>query len=104
MVFAEDADLINPLGRAARSRTEIEAMFKDEYSGRLKGSQMSLNHEGVRFLAADVAVADHSFEVTGATDQSGKPTTIRGHLTLILKKHNGQWQIVVGRPMVPIAR
>jgi uncharacterized protein (TIGR02246 family) len=101
-VYADDADLINPFGRVAKSRTEIEKMFREEHNGAQKNSHMSLQPENLRFLASDVAVEDDSFEITGARDQSGKETTLRGHLTLVFKKYGDKWLAVTCRPMIPV--
>jgi uncharacterized protein (TIGR02246 family) len=102
--FAEDADLINPFGRAARGRSQIETLFKDEHSGSLKDTRFSLKPEGVRFVAPNTAVTDHSFEVTGARDRAGNDVTIRGHLTNVLKKDGDTWRVVASRPMIPAPR
>jgi len=103
MVYAEDADLIYPFGRAAKSRTEIETLFRDEHTGPFKDSCISLMFEGLRLLTPDVAVSDHSFEVSGVRDRSGKKTILRGHLTLVFTKHGDTWQIAACRPMIPAA-
>jgi uncharacterized protein (TIGR02246 family) len=101
MVFAEDADLINPFGRIAKSRTEIEKLFKEEHAGTLKNSHMALKFKGLRFLAQDAAVSDHTFEVTEAQDRADKGMSIRGHLSLAFKKHGDTWLVEVCRPMIP---
>lgn len=101
-LFAEDADLINPFGRAAKSRQEIEQMFRDEHSGPLKQSRMSLRFENVRFLAPDVAITNHAYELAGARDPSGKEITMHGHLTEVLKKNGGDWFFAAARPVVPL--
>ncbi len=101
MVFAEDADLINPQGRVAKSRTEIEKLFKEEHSNAYKDSQMALRLAGLRFLAPDVAVGDYEFEVTGARDRSGKETKLQGHLTDVFKQQGNAWNVATCRPMIP---
>jgi uncharacterized protein (TIGR02246 family) len=103
MVYAEDADLINPFGRIAKSRTAIETLLREEHAGPLKDSCISLMFEGLRLLTPDVAISDHSFEVSGVRDQSGKKMILRGHLTLVFKKHGDTWQIAACRPMIPAA-
>ena len=100
MVYAEDADMINPAGRVAKSRTEIEQLLRDEHSRGLKDSHMSLRSEGVRLLAPDIAVSDHAFEVTGARDPSGKEVSMQGHLTIVLEKQGNEWLASVCRPMI----
>src|ERR1700688_2026771 len=66
MVYAEHAEFINPFGRAAKSRREIEKVFKEEHAGTLKHSHVALKFSGLRFVAPDAAVSDHTFVVTEA--------------------------------------
>ena len=101
-LYTDDADLINPSGRAAKSRTEIEKMFKDEHGTQFKDSHMSLRFEDLRLLAPEIVVTDHAFEVSGALDPSGKEITLRGHLTAVLRKLGDTWLMTVCRPMVPV--
>ena len=101
MVYAEDADLITPFGRVAKSRTEIEKLFKEEHAGTLKNSHMELKFKGLRFLTQDAAVSDHTFEVTEAQGRADKGMSIRGHLSLAVKKHGDTWLVEVCRPMIP---
>ena len=103
MLFVEDADVINPFGRVAKSRSEIERLFKEEHSGPLKDSRLSLRPENIRLLGTDVAITDHAFEITGIRDPQGKDVpTMRGHLTEVLKKSGDMWLMVACRPNVPL--
>jgi uncharacterized protein (TIGR02246 family) len=103
-LFTEDADLINPQGRVAKSRPEIEKMFRDEHSNAYKDSHMQLKPAGLRFLTPDVAVGDYEFEVTGVRDPSGKETKLQGHLTDVFKKQADAWNVATSRPMIPAQR
>jgi len=101
--FAEDADIINPFGRVAKGRSEIERLFKDEHSGGLKNSRMTVRPESIRLLAPDIAITDHAYELTGIRDPQGKDVpTMRGHLTEVLRKSGDMWMSVASRPMVPL--
>ncbi len=101
-VYAEDADIINPFGRVARSRSEIEAAFREDHAGLLKNSHLSVTPERTRFIADNVAIHDVAFDVTGVRDPAGREVpTIRGHNTIILKKSGDAWQVVAARPMIP---
>ena len=99
LIHAENGDLINPFGRVAKSRAEIEEVFRDEHAGTCKDTQFSAQPEGIRMLGEDAAVADYAFEVTGA-DSPG----MRGHLTLVFQKRGGAWEVAACRPMIPAAR
>src|SRR5207244_1038739 len=100
-LYTDDADMVNPNGRIAKNRKEIETLFRDEHSNIFKDSRMALRQSGIRLLAPDVAVGDYEFEVTGARDQAGKPTTLRGHLTDIFKRQGTAWMVAASRPMIP---
>jgi uncharacterized protein (TIGR02246 family) len=99
MVHAENGDLINPFGRVAKSRPEIEQVFRDEHAGTCKNTQFIARPEGIRMLGADAAVADYDFEVTGA-DSPG----MHGHLTLVFQRRGSTWEVAACRPMIPAAR
>lgn len=103
MAYSEDGDVINPFGRVAKGRAEIERLFKDEHSGGLKDSRMSLKPESIRLLGQDAAITDHAFELTGIRDPQGKDVpTMRGHLTQVFKKSGDMWLVLACRPMVPL--
>jgi uncharacterized protein (TIGR02246 family) len=101
-VYAEDADLINPSGRVARSRNEIEALFRDEQAGHFKDSHFSMSPQRAQFLTADIAVVTYTFEAAGTIDPSGNRTTMRGHVTNVYRKQGDTWQVVACRPMIPV--
>jgi uncharacterized protein (TIGR02246 family) len=103
-LYSEEGDLLNPFGRAAKSRSQIEELFRDEHSSFLKESRFSIKHEGVRFLTPEVALGNYSFEITGARDSAGKEQVIKGHLTNIYKKQGDQWWCESSRPMIPTER
>src|SRR5688500_6010127 len=52
-LFAEDGDAINPHGRVATGRAEVEKMFTDEHKGTgpLRESTIAVKSETVRFPA-----------------------------------------------------
>jgi len=104
LLYADDADVINPNGRVARSRKEIETLFRDEHASVFKDSRMALRPAGIRLLSPDIAVGDYEFEVTGARDMAGRPTTLQGHLTDVFKRQGNSWMVAVSRPMIPADR
>jgi uncharacterized protein (TIGR02246 family) len=102
-MFADDADLINPLGRVAKGKAEIEALYKDEHSTTFKGSHFASDCKaGVRVLKPDVAVVTCAFEITDAKLPDGKPMpSLKGLYTATMVKSKAKWRVVVGRPMIP---
>lgn len=104
-MFADDADFINPLGRVAKGKAEIEKLYMDEQTSAFKGSHFTSDCKGgVRMVKPDVAVVTCSFEVTGgkAPDGSAMPA-LKGIYTATMIKTKSKWQVVAGRPMIPFA-
>ena len=103
--FADDADLINPLGRVAKGKAEIEKLYQDEHRGVFKGSHFASECKaGVHVVKPDVAIVTCSFEVTGGTLPDGKPMpAMKGIYTATMVKAKNRWQIVAGRPMIPFS-
>src|ERR1051326_519784 len=71
--FADDADLINPLGRVAKGKAEIEKLYQDEHTAAFKGSHFTSDCKaGVHVVKPDVAIVTCSFDVTGGKLPDGK--------------------------------
>ncbi len=104
-MFADDADLINPLGRVAKGKAEIEKLYMDEQTTAFKGSHFTSDCKaGVRFVKPDVAVVTCSFDVTGGkTPDGGAMPPLKGIYTATMVKTKTRWQVVAGRPMIPPA-
>jgi hypothetical protein len=66
-----------------------------------RGSQNSAVVESIRFLRADVALADVSFRFVGEQRPFGLERTSCG---MVCTKENGSWSIAAFRNMVPFAR
>jgi uncharacterized protein (TIGR02246 family) len=97
--FTSDGDLINPAGRIARGKGEVEKLLAEEQSGRFKGTHMSMTLKHLRFLKPDVAIVDEEFEITGL---QGPQTTMKGLITVVLRKDGDHWLTTSARPMVPV--
>src|SRR5262249_6545605 len=71
--WAEDGDLINPWGRLATGRAEIEKLFQDEQgpAGMLRATTFDVKSDTVRFVSPDVAVDDWETVITGAFNPDG---------------------------------
>ena len=94
-LWAEDGDLINPFGRVAKSRGEVEKLIREEHATGLRDTQFSAQTERIRMFGPNVAVADYAYGITG------KEANIQGHLTLVLEKRADTWEVVAARPMIP---
>ena len=100
-LYAQDADLIDPSGRVARGRTEVEKLVKEAHGGPLKGTRISLPKTHVRFLKPDIAIADYDFEIANMRGADGKQATLKGIVTCVLQKTGEKWQIAADRPLIP---
>ncbi len=102
--FTEDGDLINPTGREANGRQEIEALFADEHSRNFAASRMNQSVKRIRVLSPDIVVATSRCEMGGVrrpgTDELCGMNAIA---TFVLRNTGGNWKIVSARPMVPVA-
>jgi uncharacterized protein (TIGR02246 family) len=97
-VFTEDADLINPFGRVARGRAEIEKLFTDEHATFMKGTTDTAS-VSVRVLGPAVALSDWDAEVAGMRDAQGQALPVfKHHVAAVFVKKNGKWLTVTGRP------
>lgn len=99
-VWASDGDLINPFGRVAKGRAEVEKLFADEHSTVMKDSTFTITNMTVRLIKPDVAIADWDVEIAGmhAADGSAIPTQ-KMHVSDVMVKKAGQWSTVSARPM-----
>src|SRR5713226_4942054 len=61
-----DGDLINPQGRRANGRAELEKLFADEHATVFKGTHITFSEGTIRFVTPDVAVFTSDYEVPGA--------------------------------------
>ena len=97
--WTEDATLINPFGRKANGRAEMEKIFVDEHATIFKGTTYEISDVTVQSISADVAVADVSAKITGIhkADGSAAPD-FEHHVVWVLVKKDGQWMGAAGRP------
>ncbi|MHB8653036.1 MAG: YybH family protein [Terriglobia bacterium] len=100
--WAADGDLINPEGKRANGRAEIEALLADEHATVFKGTHFTFGEGTIHFVKPDVAVFTTDFEVPGAHGPDGNEMTVKGILTTVMVKKRGKWWTLSARPMVPI--
>ena len=86
--YTEDA-VRNFGGEIAIGRGEIQRRMEEIFSGRPKGTKLTLIRDGVRFVTPDVAVVHGNFEVA-----PGVAPPIKGHFLRTMVKRDGRWLIV----------
>jgi uncharacterized protein (TIGR02246 family) len=99
--WAPDGDIINPTGRRANGRTEIEALFADEHSTIFKGTHITFSAGTIRFVKPDVAIFTTDYDVPGAHMPSGSDMEMKGIVTSVMVKKSGKWLTLSSRPMSP---
>jgi len=103
-MWVEDGDHVEPDGRVAKGRREIEAALKLQHGGIFKNTQLKLTLDSVWFITGDVALVDGTYELSGASDPGGKDIGTRiGRLTSVFLKEGGRWWIAASRLMIPSA-
>ena len=102
-VWADDADHVEPDGRAVKGRAAIEKELGQRFATDLKGTRSQQTIIGIRFITPDVGVVDAAYEVTGAHDAQGQSLpALQGRYVDIWLKRAGKWHIVADRPIVPV--
>jgi uncharacterized protein (TIGR02246 family) len=100
--WAVDGDLINPQGKRANGRAEIEALLADEHATVFKGTHFTFGEGTIHFVKPDVAVFTTNYEVPGAHGPNGSEMTAKGILTAVMVKKSGKWWTLSARPMAPL--
>jgi uncharacterized protein (TIGR02246 family) len=96
--WAPDGDLINPFGRWAKGRAEVEKLFADEHSMVMKGSTYALSNYEVRFSSPAIAFADWDGEITGMHNADGSTMpAFKHHVNVLYAKKAGHWWAVAAR-------
>jgi uncharacterized protein (TIGR02246 family) len=101
-IFADDGDFVNPAGRVARGRDEVERLYREDHEAAFRGSRFASTCGQVRFLTRDVAELDCRFQVSGVRGPEGRLMTMRGLYTVVLARRDGEWRTVTARAMIPM--
>jgi len=94
-LFTEDADQLVSSGEWRRGRPDV--VKGTMASSRGNSGHRTITVETVRFLSADIALADGRYELAG----TGGTETRRMWTTLILKRTPRGWRIAAIRNMLP---
>jgi len=99
--WAPDGDLINPSGRMAKGRADVEKLFTDEQAGVMKGTTFTITGMTVRLLEPDIAVTDWDVEISGMQSPDGTAVPVlKAHVNSVMTKKSGQWWVFAGRPVI----
>jgi len=98
--WADDATLINPLGRLAHGTADIEKLMTDEQTTVFKASTAKLvDMKVTRSLGSNMAFCDGEMTVDGAQGPDGSVLPeMKFHMAMIMEKKGGHWVFAEGRP------
>ena len=89
-------------GITHRGRLEIQSGLEEMLAGPMKGTQMKLTPEVIRFPADNVAVEEASFIMTGLKMQDGTEVPpIKGFCLAVYHKFENEWFAFSVQCMVP---
>lgn len=105
-LWAMDGDLINPFGREAKGRADVQKLFADEHSTMMKESHFMVKVGRTRFLAEGaVAVSDWDVTIHNVKAEDGAVIPSQEfHVAVVLQKSKGAWMFEAGRPYVIAAK
>lgn len=101
-LFAEDASVINPQGKRADGRDQIQQQFTNDLNGPMKDQQFTFSNIEVKMIKPDVAYFDLDQLTQGGKQneaqqgQGGPPPRV--HVTGLVVKQGGKWVIEEARP------
>jgi len=100
--YAPDADFINILGMLMPDRDSMKARHHDIFTGVFRGSRHAGTLRRLRFLDADVAIADVDVAVTGFAalppgSRATEPGVLRTRMRHVLARADGVWRIVTSQ-------
>jgi uncharacterized protein (TIGR02246 family) len=98
--FAKDGDLINPSGRAAKGRDEIEQLIREEHATVFKQSIYKPGLLSVRFIEPEIAFVESDTEISGVTKPDGTTAAMKVHIIRLMQKKDGKWWTVAARPVI----
>lgn len=96
-LFTEDADQLVSSGEWRKGRPAVVKGTMASSSN--TGGKRTITVESVRFVTADVAIADGRYELTGLAGGTSRSMWT----TIILKRSGKEWRITAIRNMLPAA-
>lgn len=98
-VYAQDGNYINPAGKEAKGKQEVEQLFKEELNQQLKGSRAELSLDQARQLQPDMVLADMKVNVQGMVGPNGqKMPEQQMHAVVLMKREGEDWKVLEARP------
>lgn len=96
--WTDDATILNPDGRLAHGKAEVEGLFAGQHAA-YPGTIEKLVSLTARFLAADLAWVDVDMTVDHMRGPDGaEMPQMKFHLVGLVRKQGSQWRWSEGRP------
>jgi uncharacterized protein (TIGR02246 family) len=97
--YAEDAEMINPIGGILSGREAIRAQHALLFAGPFATSTLTVDPRRIEFLTGTIAIVYLDMTFTGFSGLPGglratEPGVLRGRITWVVMKQGGKWQIV----------
>lgn len=101
-IYAVDGSHTYAIGITHRGRLEIEKGLEEFFAGMMKGTQMKVTPEVIRFPTDDIAIENASFIMTGLKMLDGTEVPpIKGLCLAVYQKFENEWFAVAVQCMVP---
>jgi len=101
-MWTEDGDHMEPDGRTVTGPKELKRLFDIEHGSVFKNSELHLVVEKVRSPTPEIAIADGTYELFGATDPAGNDIGTRtGYFFYVVQKDGDSWKVNASRLMLP---
>ena len=96
--YAEQAQIINPVGGLITGRETFRAQHAMLFNGPFAGSTQTIDVRDIQFLTGTIAIVYQDVSLTGyAFLPPGLPSTggvVQTRVTWVVEKRGGSWQIV----------
>ncbi len=100
--FAEDGDLVNPMGITGRGRGEVEKVVAGDLTNFIRDGKTTFTVTNIHFVKPDVAIVDMTHELSGVHGPDGaEMAAMKVLVTGVAVKKGDTWSWAAGRPMVP---
>ena len=97
--WSMNGDLINPFGRKAEGRAQVEQLFRDEHAGFMSLTSYRVLGSWLRELRSDLAVLDWDAEISGMRSPQGdKLPAFKHHVAAVMERRDDKWWVVAARP------
>ncbi len=102
-VYAEEARVINPTGKSAEGRQNIQQLFETDMQGNLKDTRVSMTLENTREIDSDHVLADVQMQVRNMPGPDGNRMPQQElHAVVLLERAGNRWQVLDARAFQPM--